>query len=198
MNCRGAFALLLAGASTPISFLEPQQKAATPAVLHCSSFSVSWFVDPPFSPAGMAIILFTVSALLLWLSKPLWQLAANYKIAASSGLPFIVCPVDPDNIVWRLSSVYLRTTFDKWLPNAVNQRLKLATFGWEFHVKWAIHGRLGSIFILVTPGLNQVWIADPEAAIDVLARRNDFVKQPAAKQMLSFMGPNVVSVSEPF
>lgn len=143
----------------------------------------------------MAIILFTFLALLLWLSQPLRKLAANYKAAASSGLPFIVCPVDPDNIVWRLSSVYLRTTFDKWLPTAVNQRLKLATFGWEFHVKWAIHGKLGSIFILVTPGLNQVWIADPEAAIDVLARYKEFVKQPAAKKMLGFMGPNIVSVS---
>lgn len=51
------------------------------------------------------------------------------------------------------------------------------------------------VFILCTPGLNQVWIADPEAAVDILARRNDFVKQPAAKHLLGFMGPNIVSVS---
>lgn len=91
----------------------------------------------------MGIIVYTFAALLLWLTRPVWKLVANCKIAASSGLPFIVSPVDPDNIVWRLSSVYLRTTFDKYLPTAVNQRLKLATFGWEFHAKWSIHGRLG-------------------------------------------------------
>lgn len=48
--------------------------------------------------------------------------------------------------------------------------------GWSFDDKHALHDELGSILTIVTPGGNEVTVADPEAAQTILTRRKDFIK----------------------
>ena len=48
--------------------------------------------------------------------------------------------------------------------------------GWQFDDKRAIHDELGPAFVLCTPGINEVIVADPTAVHTILTRRKDFVK----------------------
>lgn len=54
---------------------------------------------------------------------------------------------------------------------------------WMFHDNYAIHAELGRIFVLVTPSVNQVIIADPEVAYSVMLRRKEFIKPIAMYSM---------------
>ena len=51
--------------------------------------------------------------------------------------------------------------------------------GWSFDDKHALHDELGDVFIVVTPGGNEVVVADPETAHVVFSRRKEYIK-PAA------------------
>ena len=71
--------------------------------------------------------------------------------------------------------------------------------------------RLGSTFLLVTPGKNELWVADAEIAQIVLQRRKDFVQLDISKRMsyscvwtsqlmaltgiLGLFGPNIITVN---
>ena len=48
--------------------------------------------------------------------------------------------------------------------------------GWSFDDKHALHDELGDVFTVVTPGGNEVVIANPETAHVVLARRKEYIK----------------------
>ena len=48
--------------------------------------------------------------------------------------------------------------------------------GWSFDDKHALHDQLGDAFTLVTPGGNEVVIADPETARVVFSRRKEYIK----------------------
>ena len=50
--------------------------------------------------------------------------------------------------------------------------------GWPFDDKYAIHQKLGNAFILITPSVNELVLADSEAVAHVQAQRKDFVKPP--------------------
>lgn len=54
---------------------------------------------------------------------------------------------------------------------------------WMFHDNFAIHEELGKIFVLVTPSVNQLIIADPEVAYSVMQRRKEFIKPIAMYSM---------------
>ncbi|MCJ1318707.1 hypothetical protein MMC15_004037 [Xylographa vitiligo] len=63
--------------------------------------------------------------------------------------------------------------------------------GWQFDDKYAVHQKLGGAFILVTPSVNELILADPEAITQVQARRKDFVKPPLMYEQMNIFGPNV-------
>lgn len=51
--------------------------------------------------------------------------------------------------------------------------------GWMFNDKHALHQELGAVFIIVTPGGNEVMVADPQVTHTILSHRKAFIK-PAA------------------
>jgi hypothetical protein len=69
---------------------------------------------------------------------------------------------------------------------------------WEFRDKKKMHDRYGTAFMLVTPGKNELWCADPAMSQVILARRKDFIQTPMATTVMEFLGPNIISVSQPF
>jgi hypothetical protein len=116
-----------------------------------------------------------------WIISNGWFLYRNYTIAKSSGgVPIIICPLDPDNLLWMIIKVPLRPTLKRILPRSVYDAIKISIFGWEFRDKYALHAQVGSVFWLVNPGSCELWVADPAVAQIVLARRKDFIQLPIA------------------
>ena len=57
--------------------------------------------------------------------------------------------------------------------------------GWSFQDKHALHDELGPVFLIVTPGGNEITVADPETAHTVLTRRKEFIKPAVMYGMYS-------------
>ncbi|MCJ1312350.1 hypothetical protein MMC25_006024 [Agyrium rufum] len=66
--------------------------------------------------------------------------------------------------------------------------------GWQFKDNGAIHRELGDCFVLVTPGMNEVIVADPMTAHSILTRRKDFLKPAALYERMDVFGPSVNTV----
>lgn len=49
---------------------------------------------------------------------------------------------------------FLKTVFQRLLPDVVYERLSLSIHGWAFRDKYTVHDRIGRAFILVTAGSN--------------------------------------------
>ena len=139
------------------------------------------------------LILCVVLSLVFWYCQ---SFVNNYGKAKGSGFPLYVCPLDPQSILWIVFSVPLRPIFAKCFPSFVFDRIKYTIYGWEFLYRYEPFQKLGPNFLITTPGENELWIADPEVAHAVLARRQDFTMQEMAKQIMGRFGPNLITANE--
>lgn len=117
------------------------------------------------------VVLCTVVPYIIWKCQCLFS---NYLQARKSGYPVFICPADTANFLWMIFSVALRPYLSKILPTFAYDRIKASIYGWEFLYRYEPFAKLGSSFILVTPGKNELWVADPETANSILARRTEF------------------------
>jgi hypothetical protein len=124
------------------------------------------------------------TALIILLSISIWYFSAlprNYILACKTGLPPYLSPVSPNNPVWLvIFSVVGYPAMESILPRFLFDRVKLTMMGWEFHDRYEVNRRWGDKFILVTPGVNVVFVADPEVAQEVLGRRKEFQRLDVA------------------
>ncbi len=107
-------------------------------------------------------------------------LVYNYNEAKKSGLPVLVCPVNPANPVWMVIVGIMRKFMHQRLPAFIWKRIKYSVYGWhaldpESHAP---------VFMLVTPANNELWVGDPEVADMVLAMRKQFVQSSVTKREL--------------
>ena len=127
--------------------------------------------------------------LALFILLTIWYFSSiprNYRLARATGLPILLCPVNPSNPFWLVLSTIFEPTLSRYLPTFVYHRIKVAIFGWEFRCRYTVNQEMGAVFVLVTPAKNEVWIADPEMAQAVLMRRNDFLQlELASRRFLS-------------
>ncbi|KAK8104428.1 uncharacterized protein PG998_011461 [Apiospora kogelbergensis] len=133
---------------------------------------------------------------LLWVAGHLRTLARNYDAARSMGLPIVICPYNPDSVVFAIISEPLRPILRCLLPASSFRTFQLTLWGWEFHDKSAAHERLGPALVLVTTGLNRLISADPVMAAAILARRRDFVHPDVTTNTMGLLGPNIVTTSD--
>ena len=125
----------------------------------------------------MAMFAIFSGAVICWILWTLASLSSNYKAARRIGLPVIVSPVSSLNPLWLIS---IRTfpilPLLKSLPFGLGKWARCAYPGWNFEDKYELHKELGGAFTLVTPTVNEWWIADPDAAYAILSARKDFIK----------------------
>ncbi|EXJ77289.1 hypothetical protein A1O3_10447 [Capronia epimyces CBS 606.96] len=141
--------------------------------------------------------MFLVACLSLVLAYLLWtvvRLASNYVEAKKTGLPILLCPVNPGSPLWMLSKEVLIPIFLR-LPFGIGDWAGRAEVGWTFKEKFSVHARHGEAFIIVSPGENEIILANPSATDEVMRRRNDFIKNPALYGMLDIYGPNLDTVN---
>ena len=141
------------------------------------------------------------SGLILWLVIPvltllLWNIISllrNYLSVRSSQIPAYICPSNPTSIPWIISAVPLKPLLRAILPDIIFDRIRPTFYGWEFSSKWELHKKFGEIFFISTPGINDLWIADPEAANDILKRTKEFLPLAGTELVAGLFGPNLIT-----
>ncbi|EPE04398.1 cytochrome p450 [Ophiostoma piceae UAMH 11346] len=138
-------------------------------------------------------LLVTTTLFAVWFVSSAHRLYTNYRSAKLTGFPIVVCPVNPQNLLYVLVNAPLRPWLMRNLPPVVYNRFKVCTFGWQFFDRHQFHDAVGPVFVLVTTGVNQIWIADPAIAQVVLTRRKDFRTVLVTKQVMSLAGTNMIA-----
>ena len=124
--------------------------------------------------AWLFILSSAIFALASWTAISLFR---NYQKARQIGLPLIISPVNPLNPVWILAFRFSPIiSLLKSLPGGIGKFARCVYIGWQFEDKYALHEELGNAFVLVTPGVNELILADPDAVNAVLARRKEYIK----------------------
>ncbi|KAI1626444.1 cytochrome P450, family 5, subfamily A [Exophiala viscosa] len=139
----------------------------------------------------LLVFLSLILAYFLW---ALVRLFNNYQEVKKIGLPIIILPVDPASPLWMFTKDYLRPVLTQ-LPFGLGTWAGRAEVGWTYSERYSVHAKHGDAFILVSPGENDITLADPAATEDVMRRRNDFIKNPAMYGMLNIYGENVDTVN---
>ncbi|OAA59773.1 Cytochrome P450 [Niveomyces insectorum RCEF 264] len=134
-----------------------------------------------------------VGAAVWWFVSSAVRFAANYRDARRLGLPIVLSPINPLNLAFVVLNAPLRPFLERVIPTAVYEQLKILFYGWEFRDKHGVHDRIGPVFVMVTPNVNEIWCADPAMAQAILARRKDFVLLPEAKWIMRLFGENMIS-----
>ncbi|KAH3947634.1 hypothetical protein HBH53_112200 [Parastagonospora nodorum] len=134
-----------------------------------------------------------VAILLIWIMSHLRIFIRNYNAARATGLPIVICPYDPDSVIFTFISEPLRPLLKPILPASIFAVFDATCWGWEFHDKGATHEKFGDAFIMVTTGHNRLVCADPAMSQSVLARRKDFHHPELSKKTMGVLGPNLVT-----
>jgi len=137
-------------------------------------------------------------------------LARNLAAAKHSGIPYIIVPVFTFNRFWlithRLWLPFIRrlpnSWTSPWLPYVVGIPKLVLTdlcrsfldpeWSWLYrHELFAKHG--SDTLLLVAPGQNTMFVADPDVITQITNRRNDFPKPTQMYKAVDIFGKNVVS-----
>jgi hypothetical protein len=101
----------------------------------------------------------------------------NVISARKTGLPILFSPVSPSNPLWLIFSSTFERQLAKYLPWFIYKTICMTIYGWQFRYRHSLNRLLpGPVFVLVTPGQNELWIADPDMVTEVLTRSDDFVQ----------------------
>lgn len=117
------------------------------------------------------------SILVAFLGWTTVSIVSNYIAARNIGLPLVISPVYPLNPFWIITCrVFPIILLLKYLPFGLGTWARCTYIGWQFNEKHALHDELGPVFLIVTPGGNEVVVADAQVAHTVLSKRREFIK----------------------
>lgn len=124
-------------------------------------------------------------------------LLRNYLVARKIGVPLRVIPIDHVNPLWMLVDTKILSLVRK-LPGVLgdNSFTRYNFRTWEMHDRCRSHHEMGDVFMMVTPGRNWLYIANPEALMDMYRRRSEFPQCIELTEMLNVFGTNLGTVSK--
>ncbi|KAI0974683.1 cytochrome P450 [Xylaria arbuscula] len=136
-----------------------------------------------------------------WLGSLLWAIALlviqNYLSARKVGLPIRVIPISHTSPFWMLVDRRVLHVI-KQIPFFGNSGFTRYNYrAWELADRYYSHAEMGDAFILVTPGRNWLYVADPEALMDIFRRRTDFPRCLELTEVINVFGPNISTVDGP-
>ena len=118
-------------------------------------------------------------------------LFTNFLKAGKTGFPRLTVPIDPHNPLWMVvgrATAHLRHV----LPRFVWLRLRYTLHGWEFMDQMRDIRSPSRAFMLVNPGINQLWVEESEMAEQIMARRHDFLQAEMTKTLIGIFGPSTM------
>lgn len=142
----------------------------------------------------MFLLYLGVSLGLPYLIWSVLRFTNNYIEARKIGLPILICPINHMSPLWLLTKDRLKPLISA-LPFGLGEWSERAEVGWTYYPKFSVHAKHGEAFTIVSPGTNEIYMAEPTATDDILRRRNDFIKDPNVYGMLDFYGPNLDTVN---
>ena len=107
----------------------------------------------------------------------IYNLVRNYREALTMGVPIRVAVISPMNPFWALIDRKV-VRFLRKLPFGENSFTRFNWRGWEIHDRYRAFHEMGDVWVLVNPFKNWLYIADPDAAMELFRRGNDF-ERPA-------------------
>lgn len=119
------------------------------------------------------------------------NLVRNYFIARKLELPIIISPVTWQEpwyvLVGGSLQRFKNLPFCGWIG--------YSSLGWMLHDRYKTHQQLGPAFVVVSPGKNEVYVADPEACKELLSSWRVWTKPPELYRLFDIFGKNVNSVN---
>lgn len=97
----------------------------------------------------------------------------NYNHVCHPDIPKILNPISPSNVIWIITQSIFLPILTR-LPFGLGKWTYYSRWGWEYEDKYRTHAELGDIWMQITPANNWIYVADPEAVIEILAQRQDF------------------------
>ncbi|KAF2449023.1 cytochrome P450 [Karstenula rhodostoma CBS 690.94] len=129
----------------------------------------------------------------------LWSaayLAVNLVKAKRLGFPVLIRYITPTNPLWIITGNVV-IAICRRVPFGSGRFTRFYSPGWASNDRHKVHTELGNIFILVSPGGNRLYIADPHVAKEILKQRKGFPRDLRMMQMLSVFGKNVFTSGGP-
>lgn len=123
-------------------------------------------------------------------------LARNYLAARKIGVPLRVIPIDHINPLWMLVDTKVLSLVRR-LPGVLgdNSFTRYNYRTWEMQDRCRSHYEMGDVFMMVTPGRNWLYVANPDALMDMFRRRSEFPQCTELTEMLNVFGTNLGTVS---
>ncbi|EKD16552.1 cytochrome P450 [Drepanopeziza brunnea f. sp. 'multigermtubi' MB_m1] len=117
----------------------------------------------------------------------------NLAAAKRSGLPYIIVPVNIYNSAWLMThKIWVR--FFSWLPASWSEKwLPYLIPDWVWDDQFEPFEQKGDVFLQVSPGSVQVWLANAEALHQVTSRREAFPKPLESYRILDIFGRNIIT-----
>ncbi|KAF4547469.1 Cytochrome P450-like protein 53 [Elsinoe fawcettii] len=131
---------------------------------------------------------------ILYWANYLRCLQKNLSDARQSGLPYVITPIYFLNRTWLIQSRLWLPLLRK-LPTPIGGLwVDMLDNEWIWKFKRRPFDVLGcNAFIVVAPGKNSLFVADPDAISQITTRRNDFPKPVNIYTSVDIYGKNVVS-----
>lgn len=119
----------------------------------------------------------------------LYGIYSNYLTARKTGLRLIFSPITPFQLLWHLLPSFIPSFLKR------QQWFRALDQGYSWQDQNKLHEKLGSSFIMVSPGMNMLCTSDPAALHSVFKNMKDFVK-PEVFKNLDLFGPNIITVND--
>jgi cytochrome P450 len=123
----------------------------------------------------------------------LTRIFREWRKARVSGIPYMIAPVHPENLVWMIFSPMFQKQLERYLPAWIYSRISMNIYGWEMRYKYRPVENYGSLLLLVNFYRTELTIADPDVAHEVLKRPKDFPNSSTGNFIMGKFGPNLVT-----
>ncbi|RMZ39501.1 hypothetical protein AFCA_002349 [Aspergillus flavus] len=117
----------------------------------------------------------------------------NWKQAKALHVPIVISPISTSGAALQsLRYILDRDILPTWITRLAFVRLIQRNS--RFQEKFAVHAEYGKLFILVTPATCELYVADVDAAKQVLSRWRDFPKPSSLLEKMNVFGKNLATV----
>ena len=130
---------------------------------------------------------------LAWMLIRAYKLYRNYVVARKFGIPIVVIPIGWQDDVWLLS--WGMFTWIRRLPHFMNWWFEFSHYAWAQDLRYHPHRKYGDVFVIVSPGANEIMVNDPQANFEVQAHYKSWEKPASLYEIFDTFGQGVITVN---